>query len=75
MNSLRRPRRRPRQSSVNFRVLGWLLVREGALRVCMAPAVGTSVTVWRRFLAERRPASIVRLVGSVLRRYPERRIF
>lgn len=30
MNTIRRPRARPRKSSVNFRTFGWLLIREAA---------------------------------------------
>jgi len=33
MNSIRRPRRRPRARSVSFKTFGWLLVREAFLRI------------------------------------------
>jgi len=33
MNSIRRPRRRCRVKSVNFRVFGWLLIHEAMLAI------------------------------------------
>ena len=34
MNSIRRPRKRPRVESISFDSFAWVLVREAALRVC-----------------------------------------
>jgi len=34
VNSIRRPRRRPRVESVSFESFAWVLVREVAVRVC-----------------------------------------
>ncbi len=40
MNTIQRPRRRPRVRSVNFRALWWLVVREAAWCVaCRHPAL------------------------------------
>jgi hypothetical protein len=50
MNSIRRPRKRPRKNSVNFDALWWVLVREAALRV-LRPNVSGS-TLDRLFRSE-----------------------
>lgn len=36
-NTIRRPRKRPRVTSVNFRTLGWLIRREAAAAVWFGP--------------------------------------
>lgn len=40
MNSIRRPRRRPRIGSVNFRTLWWVLTREAVLRIAYPLSLG-----------------------------------
>lgn len=51
MNTIRRPRRRPRVRSVNFRTLWWLLKREAALCIMQPARARFPNTVIRQQLA------------------------
>lgn len=50
MNSIRRPRRRPRVDSVNWRTFGWVLIREAATNVLCATALGGERRSWVKSL-------------------------
>jgi len=74
MNSIRRPRRRPRVDSVNFRVFEWVLLRESVLRL-----LWPSYEEWggqrqaRQWLAKKARNQVLAIGADFLSRYPERR--
>jgi hypothetical protein len=73
MNTIRRPRARPRVRSVNFRTLWWLLVREAYVQIMWAPAHPVD-TAWPRSHMARRTTWWLRRNGEAhLREYPGRR--
>jgi len=76
MNSIRRPRRRPRGQSVNFRSLWWVVLREAALRVCYRSSIGTAADVQARLACSgRESARIAQIAWAIIRERPERRFF
>lgn len=76
MNSIRRPRRRPRRRSLSFRTFAWLMVREAALRVCYPVAVGGLSEPAARFSLVGRPTGSMRsAVDLVLTVRPERQFY
>lgn len=76
MNSVRRPRRRPRDRSVNFRTLWWVLLREAAVRVCYRRSMGTGAEHQARLACSGRESAVIRkITEGILRERPERRYF
>lgn len=76
MTRTARARRRPRVRSVTFRRLGWVLLREVALRVLYPVSIGSaSEGVARRGLADAESRMIRGAVGHVLRVRPDRSRF
>lgn len=75
MNTIKRPRRRPRVDSVNFRALGWLVTREAALRVIAPYAIGgPNESTARADLVSVPTETIQRRVRRWLNFRPDRRI-
>jgi hypothetical protein len=75
MNTLDRPRKRPRKLSVNFRTLWWLLVREAFVRVYYRTE---SSRCYQHQLDAVRSSETHRLIGrasQILRYQPERRYY
>jgi len=69
-----RARRRPRRTSVNFRRLYWVLLREAALRV-LAPEL-VDAPHWpelRHLLARQRSHHVLHVARLLLYHRPERR--
>ena len=75
MNTIRRPRKRPRKRSVNLRTLGWLLIREAYTCITFrASAPAHSFT--RRYIAEAHTtAQLDRWAAELIRREPSRRYY
>lgn len=74
MNSIRRPRRRPRVRSVNFRTLWWVLAREAAFAVCYQDGLGEPWELyWRRHLARMSTDRVRRYAEHVIAVDPPRR--
>lgn len=68
-----RPRARPRQRSVNFRRLWWVLTREAALRILDPTVDHNDRSHHLRLELRRRDTTRVRTVaGIVLALHPER---
>jgi hypothetical protein len=75
MNSIRRSRKRPRLTSVNFRVFGWVLVREAAYNILRSTALMDERELWvRGMLAKYDTAHVRAWALSVLAEYEVRRI-
>lgn len=72
MNSIRRPRKRPRVRSVNFRVFGWLLVREAYLRIRF-PQRGEWGNTWIRHDLVDSPTHVLRRRAERILRLNESR--
>jgi hypothetical protein len=73
MNSIRRPRSRPRVDSLSFRVFGWVVLREAALRVIYPSAVGSiSEPAARRTLAASDTSEVRDVTRVALAVHPER---
>lgn len=76
MNSIRRPRKRPRVRSVSFRVLGWLLVREAYVRIHRGRPLDVDDRASRRTIMKihthvlRRSAERIMVVNDARRYYP-----
>lgn len=74
MNSIRRPRRRPRVRSINWRTFAWVLLREAFVT---ALCHGTSWPIgdgrWRRTIARKSSSELRRHFALYLERHPERR--
>jgi len=69
VNSIRRPRRRPRRDSVSYRTFAWVLIREAFLTAVLPPDEHPRVQhEWRAYLVT---CSTQRLVTR-MRRYLER---
>jgi len=75
MNSITRPRRRCRVKSVNFKVFGWLLVREAAIRVWGPYHFGRSEAVARKNLSSLTTSYIRKLAAAAIRQRADRRYF
>ncbi len=70
MNAIRRPRRRPRVHSINWRVFGWVLLREVAVEVlCSTSMLGERRLYVRRLLCSEPRSDVVDLIGANLPRY------
>lgn len=75
MNSIARPRKRPRDRSVNFRSCAWLLLHEAAWNVYMTPVATTEEGVRLRHWLARRRTTLVRAdLERVARLWPARMI-
>jgi len=70
VNSIRRPRRRPRVRSCNFRSLWWLVAREAAWVVVTGSYVGTFAAGSRRLFALPSTDQVVRRAWREIERYP-----
>lgn len=67
MSPISRPRRRPRDSSVNFRTLWWVLQREAALAVLYHDVLDTPMeTIARNHVAVARTDHLRALVRAAL---------
>lgn len=75
MNTIRRPRKRPRKSSVSFRTFGWLVIRQVALHVLWGPLADEDSDGYRRWLARASTDAVRRAVCGVLEREPNRRYY
>lgn len=75
MNTIRRPRRRPRKSSVSFKTFGWLLVREAYLRIFYRRGPLHFSNAALREIACTRGDVLRRRADYVIRIYPERRYY
>lgn len=75
MTPVRRPRRRPRVRSLSWKILGWVLVREAALRVLWPTYEqwGGS-TAARQWLCRMRTDHVREVFSTFVNRYPDRRI-
>lgn len=52
MNTIRRPRKRPRKKSANFRALWWVLTREAVVTLVLSWGdMWSREQQWRRYLA------------------------
>jgi len=75
MNTLRRPRRRPRVDSLSFRTLAWLLVREAyVLAVNGRPVDARLDWRFRTTLLSYPTSYIMRRYAQYVRHHPERGI-
>lgn len=75
MNSIHRPRRRPRVDSVAFDSLWWVLVREAFVVALDLPNYHYAMDGrWRRHIAQLRTDQVRERLGAFLLRHPERRI-
>jgi hypothetical protein len=75
MNTIKRPRKRPRKHSVSFKTLGWLLIREAYLRIAFHAIADPKPALRRYVLEGRRSDNLQRWAGDYITRYPERRYF
>lgn len=75
MNTIRRPRKRPRKSSASFKTLGWLLVREAYLRIFYRRGPLEFSGPALREIAATRGDALRRHADYVIRIYPERRYY
>jgi hypothetical protein len=73
MNSIRRPRARPRVRSVSFRTFAWLLVREGYCRIIFRCAGNELDPVYKPEVMHSQPWHLHRHAQRILARYPNRR--
>ncbi len=74
MNTIRRPRKRPREKSSNFRTFWWVLAREAFLRITEIAHPNGFTELHRRQALCDRPTSWVVAVGrSFIRSNPGRR--
>jgi len=73
MNTIRRPRKRPRVKSVNFRTLWWLLVREAYWSIASLPQLPAFGARLRRNLAKRPTWWVRRRAEEFLALWPTRR--
>lgn len=75
MNSIRRPRSRPRVDSVSFASLWWVLVREAFVRALDLPLSRYATDGrWRRHIAKLDTDEVRWRLEHFLVRHPERRI-
>ena len=76
MNSIRRPRMRPRVRSTNWRTFAWLVEREAYLRIVNAvPHCAYCEKDQRQYVARARPDGMRRASTNLLKVYPERRFY
>lgn len=75
MNSIRRPRNRPRVKSVNFRSFWWLVRRQAALQIIAGPLSNLVSDAFTRWVLHHRPDALRDRVARTLRDKPERRIY
>lgn len=76
MNSIRRPRRRPRVDSMNFRTFFWVLLREAALRIAYPSSLGAiSERAARVECSDRSSTRIASVCTAVIKQQPHRRYF
>jgi len=74
VNTFRRPRKRPRDKSVNFRTFGWVVLREAFIRVTEHAAPTALSERLRREAVRDSSDKWVREVGQAfIRSNPERR--
>lgn len=74
MNTLRKPRKRPRVDSVSFRTFGWLLEREAAYQMLFAPALTRELErSFRSLLCSLPGPTLRKRVGRRLGFRPDRR--
>jgi hypothetical protein len=74
-NSIRQPRRRPRQQSCSFVALWWCVRREAALQVFVRQPELRAAHRIRLWLAEMDTPRLTRLVQRTLADHPARRYF
>jgi len=66
MNSIKRPRRRPRVRSVSFHTFGWLLVREAYMRVFFPETAEQPRTFLRAVVAQTRTDRLAERLNGAL---------
>jgi hypothetical protein len=73
-NSIRRPRRRPRVRSLNFRTFGWVLLREVAVEVLSSTSLaGERRSFVRQCLVRESRHQVIAWVSEKLPEYDRRR--
>jgi hypothetical protein len=70
VNTVHRPRGRPRVRSVNLRAFWWVLQREAALRILGWEQDGHLFEAPRELMSWKRSTELRRLVRRELERYP-----
>lgn len=75
MNSIKRPRKRPRVRSVNFRVLWWLIAREAAWSILWPGAGPARRPEARHWLVTAGTGYLRRFCERFLREHPQRRYY
>ena len=73
-NTVRRPRRRPREDSCAWVTLGWLLRRTAAFALVESSMPPQMHLAWRRYFAESSAEHVARFVERRLARYPHLRL-
>jgi hypothetical protein len=74
MNTIHRRRQRPRDRSVNFRSLWWVVLREAALRIAYPASLGAASEPQARVACTVKRSALVREVcGAIIAARPERR--
>ncbi len=74
MNSIRRPRSRPRVQSCNFHSLWWLVTREACWQILCRHASYTDTPWTRRAFAQGQTFYVRALAERCLYHHPERRL-
>jgi len=74
VNTIRKPRKRPRDKSISFRTFWWVLQREAFMRITdfAAPTAFTD-RLRRRALCDRTARWVRDVAESFMRQNPERR--
>jgi len=75
MNSIRRPRRRPRKLSVNFRTLWWVIQREAFIRIWFPMGMSHGNRRRRKWLCSCSSTFLTRQAQLLLADQPSRRYF
>lgn len=74
MNSIKEPRRRPRDRSTSWLTFKWVLVREAYLRLILTGLeTEAEVRYWRRKVAARNTDRLQADAERILRAWPSRR--
>ena len=75
MNSIRRPRKRPRVRSVSFQTFGWVLIREAALCIGVGRGLHGAAFGGRDYLAHLPPRHVMLRAERILRFNEARRYY
>lgn len=74
-NTIRKPRKRPRVKSSNFRTLGWLIRREAMFRIVQRARVDWGPSAERVYWANIQTPVAELATRHILRDFPERRYY